>query len=101
MNECLAMGNTSLKPMNLTEAAHELGLAPSTVRERILAGDLEAEKDGGRWIIYPNAVKQYRERRRYRPNGKEYKPPADPPPKVTKLTEEERAILQESGIRWC
>ncbi len=93
------MRDSAKRTFNLTEAGEELGLSASTVRQRILDGQLEAERDGGRWVIYPEAVADYRERRRYRPAGgggvirKLRRPP------VCDLTAEERAILEEAGIR--
>ena len=86
--------------MNLTEAATELGLAPSTVRERILAGDLAAERDGGRWIIYCEQIEHYRQRRQYQPEDGRRKCHGMSNKKTAQLTEAEKKVLEECGIRW-
>ena len=86
-------------PMNLCEAAELLGIAPSTVRKRIFAGQLQAEKDGSRWIIYPDVLEKYRERRRYRPTNSSNHGVGGNGQRVGGLTAEEKAILERNGIR--
>lgn len=86
------------RPLNLSETAELLGIAASTVRERILAGDLEAEKDGSRWIVYPDVLQKYREQRKYRPaNGSSARAGGNGQ-RVPSLTDEEKAILERNGI---
>ncbi len=51
------------KPLSIPEAAELLDLDPSRVRALVLAGVLEGEKSGGRWLVDPVAV----ERRRRQP----------------------------------
>ena len=89
-----------VKTMNLTEAAAELGLAPSTVRQRILAGDLAAEKDGGRWVIYSEQIEHYRRKRQYQPEKGCQKYRRTPNKRTAELTEAEKKVLEECGIRW-
>ena len=86
------------RPLNLREAGQELGLAPSTVRERILAGHLEAERDGRRWVIYPDEIKQYRERRRYGARSGCQNISAAKSRSVAALTDDEKDILDRVGI---
>ncbi len=90
------------RPMNLTKAAEHLGLAPSTVRARILAGKLEAERDGGRWVIYPDALKRYRAGRKFEVEkvGQESAEGRRQTPDPTPLTQTEKAVLEEAGIVW-
>jgi len=87
--------NTPDKPLSLREAAAYLGIAPSTLRERVLAGAVEAERDGKRWIFYPLVLEDYRRSRRYA------LPYSGAHPKANSnghLTEEEAAILAKYGI---
>lgn len=87
-------------PVNLTEAGEHLGLAPSTVRSRILAGELDAEKDGGRWVIYPEALSQYREGRKFVVDKIAHPSEGDQKVDAPPLTEAEKAVLEEAGINW-
>ncbi len=95
------MSDTSRRTYNLTQAGHELGLVASTVRQRILDGQLEAEKDGGRWVIYAEAIEHYRELRRQQ-NGVNSSMPiaATRPARAADLTPEDQAILRECGIEF-
>ena len=86
--------------MNLTEAAVELGLAPSTVRGRILGGDLAAEKDGGRWVIYNEQIEYYRRERQYQPENGCRKRRRTPSNRTAELTDAEKNVLEGCGIRW-
>ena len=86
--------------MNLTEAAYELGLAPSTVRARILAAELEAERDGGRWVIYREEIERYRRSRKYRPQNARCHDGKAGNVAVAELTEQEKLTLEECGIRY-
>ena len=95
------MSETSRRTYNLTQAGNALGLAPSTVRQRILDGRLEAEKDGGRWIIYADVIEHYRLSRRQQ-NGasSSVRIAATRPARAADLTPEDEEILRECGIEF-
>jgi excisionase family DNA binding protein len=46
------------------QAATELGVTTTRIRQLILAGELEAEKAGRDWLIEREALESVRERRR-------------------------------------
>jgi len=54
-------------PFNLTEAAALLGIAPSTLRQRALAGLIRYQRDGRRWIFTPTYLREYALRREVAP----------------------------------
>jgi hypothetical protein len=92
-----AVGSTRTT-CNLREAATELGVAPSTVRKRILDGRLKAERDGARWVIYPRAIAEYRESRRpHKPGGDRAEEAR--PSRVLDLTPEDVAYLERCGVK--
>ena len=93
-----AVSVSSGQPMNLRQAAELLGVAPSTVLARILAGELDAEKDGRRWVIYPEAIERYREARRYCVRRKNGARTIARHPDAAPLTEQERRTLEKLGI---
>jgi len=79
----------------LVAAGKALGLAASTVRRRILGGALRAEKDGARWIVFEEDLREYRRKRRYEPgHARGAKRPAP-------LTDEELTTLKRFGIHLC
>lgn len=41
-----------LTPVGVADAARALGISPDAVRGRIRRGTLDAEKVGGRWLVY-------------------------------------------------
>ncbi len=95
------MSRTSRRTYNLTQAGHELGLAASTVRQRILDGQLAAEKDGGRWVIYAEAVEEYRtSRRQQNPTGSAMPAVPTRSVRVADLTPEDEAFLRECNIEY-
>jgi excisionase family DNA binding protein len=46
--------------MTTTEAAERLGITSATIRQRIAAGTLRAERRGRDWWITPREVERYR-----------------------------------------
>ena len=85
------------QPLNLTEAAEALGLSISTTRRRILNGQLEAEKDGRRWVIYPAAIAAYRKRRQR--GGSESYGSTQNTSEVQAVSEADARVLDRHGIR--
>lgn len=45
--------------LTLTEAAKQLGLAPSTLRHQVRNGKLAARKVGNEWHVTPEEVARY------------------------------------------
>ena len=93
-----AMASTVEAPLNLVGAGEALGISASTVLRRIQSGDLEAEKDGGRWVIYPEAIQQYRQRRRFQPQNGYARSLRRGGNTTAELSDEERAILEKHHI---
>ena len=94
------MRSSSGGPSNLRETGKALGLSPSTVLRRIHNGDLEAERDGSRWVIYPAAIMAYRKARRFESfNGHEGILKMNGTT-ISPLTEQEKAVLEECSISW-
>jgi len=85
------------KTYNLRAAADVLGVSTATVWRRVTTGELEAEKERGRWIIYEDAVRDYRQRRRYRRDGAR-NGERERTHKADDLADDEREILTKFGI---
>ena len=81
----------------LTSAGRELGLAPSTVLARVRSGELHAERDHGRWVIYLRDIQDYRAHRSFRPSAGQSRGEARSTG-VAPLTAEERDTLAKYGI---
>lgn len=92
------MENRMRAPLNLVGAGEALGISASTVLRRIQSGDLEAEKDGGRWVIYPEAIQQYRQRRRFQPQNGYARSLRRGGNTTAELSDEERAVLEKYHI---
>lgn len=84
-----------VKPLTLREAAAYLGIAPSTLRDRVISGAVEAEKDGKRWIFYPDVLADYRRARRYTSAHDAGNHRRN---KHGQLTQQEVAILAKYGV---
>ena len=60
------VGRESLRLLSRKEAAKLLSLSEKTLDRRIASGDLEAVRDGGRVLIAPEAIADYKAKLRAR-----------------------------------